>query len=339
MNSKIFLFPAGGPEAKKHYEASVDKVIKLKDLSEYLDSYSLNKIFYGDNVENCQIALWGLAPTKRLDNLYKKIERNDIVMFVQGGEIISFAMVLMKIESPFLSEKYWESNEWSNIIFLTSVKKTNHISLQDIFKSLDYNANYILRGPILLDHNKSKDIVNRYECIKSAQDEWIVAARNKIKKEEEPSNVLIFNPKIFISYSHKDEEYKDELKKHLMILFNIWKAGQIWDDRALEAGKDYNIQINKEIEEADIHILLISSDYFSSNACMSELEKIFTINKIIIPIIVRDCYWERLFSSFEKSIITFPENKSNIFISKDIDHEYKKIVEYIDNNINYLTIT
>ena len=67
MSSKIFLFPAGGAEAKKHYEASVDKVIKLRDLSEYLDSYSLNKIFYGDNVENCQIALWGLAPTKRLD--------------------------------------------------------------------------------------------------------------------------------------------------------------------------------------------------------------------------------------------------------------------------------
>ena len=334
MQSKIILFPAGGIEARKHYESSVKRVIKLKEFSDYLDSDSLNKIYYGDDVNKCQIALWGLVPTKRLNQIYKRIEPNDIVMFVQGGEIISFAMVLMKLESPILSEKYWGSNEWSNVIFLTSVKSKNNISLQDICKYLGYKENYILRGPLLLDNSKSNDILSKDEGLRGALEEWISAARSKMKKEEGSKDVLNFNPKIFISYSHKDEKYKDELKNHLMILFNIWKAGQIWDDRDLDAGTDYNIQIDREMEEANIHIILISSDYFASNACMSELEKMLKMDRIIIPIIVRDCYWEKLFSSLEKSIITFPENKANIFASMDKDNEYKKIVEYIDKNID-----
>lgn len=45
-------------------------------------------------------------------------------------------------------------------------------------------------------------------------------------------------PTVFISYSHKDEEWKDRLVTHLSVLE---RAGllDVWDDRRIEAGADW----------------------------------------------------------------------------------------------------
>jgi hypothetical protein len=44
-------------------------------------------------------------------------------------------------------------------------------------------------------------------------------------------------PKIFISYSHKDEGWKDKLRSHLGVIekdrFNLW------DDRRIQTGEDW----------------------------------------------------------------------------------------------------
>ena len=52
-------------------------------------------------------------------------------------------------------------------------------------------------------------------------------------------------PTVFISYSHKDEEWKDRLVTQLSVLA---KQGllDVWDDRRIGAGDDWF----KEIEEA-----------------------------------------------------------------------------------------
>ena len=78
MSSKIILFPVGSNLARKHYANSIKTTTKVENLSEYLDLDGLNSIYYG---ENCEVALWGLGSTKRLYNIYCRIEKNDIVMF------------------------------------------------------------------------------------------------------------------------------------------------------------------------------------------------------------------------------------------------------------------
>ena len=333
MSSKIILFPVGSNIARKHYANSIKITTKVENLSEYLDLDGLNSIYYG---ENCEVALWGLGSTKRLYNIYCRIEKNDIVMFIQNGQIISFAMVLMKIESFVISEKYWDSNEWSNIILLTAVKENMTITARDIWRCQGYKDYYVLRSPLVISGDKSTDILNNDNEIKNALNEWIELSNQELPdKEEKSKDELILNPRIFISYSHADERYKDELKKHLCVLIRIWNAAYIWDDRNLEAGTDFNNQIDKAMMEANILILLISADYIESNACMSEFDNIILQqgDKIIIPIIVRNCYWEKLFFKKGFNVITFPENKSNIYKSDDKDEEYKKIVEYIDEAI------
>ena len=72
--------------------------------------------------------------------------------------------------------------------------------------------------------------------------------------------------KVFISYSHTDENYRKELEKHLSVLK---RNGYIdtWTDRELIAGENWGTQIAKEIEEAKIILLLVSSDFLASNYC------------------------------------------------------------------------
>ncbi len=45
-------------------------------------------------------------------------------------------------------------------------------------------------------------------------------------------------PSVFISYSHKDEEWKDKLVDHLGVLQEEGLL-KIWEDRQIEGGDDW----------------------------------------------------------------------------------------------------
>ena len=47
------------------------------------------------------------------------------------------------------------------------------------------------------------------------------------------------SPSIFISYSHKDEEWKDQVVMHLRVL-EMEGMLDVWDDRRIEAGDDWH---------------------------------------------------------------------------------------------------
>ena len=69
--------------------------------------------------------------------------------------------------------------------------------------------------------------------------------------------------KIFISYSHKDEEWKDRLVTHLKVL-EMEGYCSLWDDREIEAGDDWLPGIKKALNEAQIIIMMISADFLIS---------------------------------------------------------------------------
>jgi len=50
------------------------------------------------------------------------------------------------------------------------------------------------------------------------------------------------NPTVFISYSHKDEEWKDRLVSHLGVLQQEGLL-DIWEDRRIAAGDDWYDEI------------------------------------------------------------------------------------------------
>ena len=72
--------------------------------------------------------------------------------------------------------------------------------------------------------------------------------------------------KLFYSYSHKDEALRDQLETHLKLL-QRQKVIDTWHDRQIGAGEEWQRAIDKNMEAADIILLLISADFLASDYC------------------------------------------------------------------------
>src|SRR5579872_1019065 len=105
-------------------------------------------------------------------------------------------------------------------------------------------------------------------------------------------------PNIFISYSHKDEVWKERLVTHLGVL-ERQKILQTWDDRRIKAGDEWFEAIEKEMTTAKVAVLLISahsltSDFILHTEVPNLLERRESEGMVIFPIIVKPCVWEEV---------------------------------------------
>ncbi len=101
---------------------------------------------------------------------------------------------------------------------------------------------------------------------------------------------------IFISYSHKDEAWKDELQKQLRVL-QLTGDFAVWDDRQIELGENWLPAIERAIASARVAILLVSSDFLTSSFVVQEeipkfLQRREQDGLKVVPIIVRPCAWQ-----------------------------------------------
>ena len=100
--------------------------------------------------------------------------------------------------------------------------------------------------------------------------------------------------KLFISYSHKDENLIDDFITHVAPLKNNGILSE-WYDRKIETGEGFQNDIDNNLENADIICLMISSNFLASNACLEEKDaalKLRENNGIrVIPIILSPCAW------------------------------------------------
>lgn len=101
---------------------------------------------------------------------------------------------------------------------------------------------------------------------------------------------------LFFSYSHADEELRNQLEKQLMILM---RQGVIdtWHDRMIGAGNEWKGAIDSHLETDEIILLLISPDFLSSDYCY-DVEMLRAIDRhnsgeaIVIPVFLRPCLWQ-----------------------------------------------
>jgi len=102
--------------------------------------------------------------------------------------------------------------------------------------------------------------------------------------------------KLFYSYSHKDENLRKELVNHLTILERQGVLAS-WHDRDIEAGAEWNQEIERHLNESQIILLLISSDFIASPFCWDNemacaMERHEASKAVVIPIILRSCDWK-----------------------------------------------
>ena len=103
--------------------------------------------------------------------------------------------------------------------------------------------------------------------------------------------------KVFVSYCHEDEEFKNALLKHLKPLERLNLINS-WHDGKIKPGEDWGRSISDNLEQADIVLLLVSVDFINSSYCHDvelerALEKEEEGQSRVIPIIVRPCLWTR----------------------------------------------
>jgi len=108
---------------------------------------------------------------------------------------------------------------------------------------------------------------------------------------DEPKNVL----EVFFSYSHKDQELRDQLEIHLSLLKNQGVISS-WYDRKILPGTEWAKEIDTHLNTAQIILLLISADFLASPYCYSiEVERAMERHgageALVIPIILRPCDW------------------------------------------------
>ncbi|MEM6966137.1 MAG: toll/interleukin-1 receptor domain-containing protein [Bacteroidota bacterium] len=141
--------------------------------------------------------------------------------------------------------------------------------------------------------------------------------------------------KVFLSYSHRDEDFKDELKKHLIPLVRMQEI-EIWDDRDIQAGDYWDDEINNALESADIVLLLISTDFIASTYCYEKelersMERVKEGTCRVIPVIIRTCKWERLPLG---KLQALPKNGKAIseWANRDVAYTYvaQKVYEVVD---------
>jgi hypothetical protein len=193
-----------------------------------------------------------------------------------------------------------------------ATKKERYIDIKQTMKSLVDNAPY---GVQIKDQKRIKlDSMSQYLLSDS---------------DKRPL-------RIFFSYSHKDEQYKKELDVHFAQLRNTGRV-ETWNDRKIIAGDNWDDNIKKQLEEADIVILMLSADFLNSPYIMQREMKIVEerLQKEekhfkAIPIFTRSCYWKGFEMMKKQGIPRDTDGKSRwIASSQDRDTLYTEIVEEV----------
>lgn len=113
-----------------------------------------------------------------------------------------------------------------------------------------------------------------------------------IKPSPAPAEVK----KVFISYSHKDEEAMKELDKFLGPLERKGEIS-IWTDRKILPGQLWKNAILTNLEDADLTLLLVSANFLDSDFINMEeipraLKRKNEGGKHVVPVILNYCLWD-----------------------------------------------
>jgi internalin A len=103
--------------------------------------------------------------------------------------------------------------------------------------------------------------------------------------------------RLVFSYSHKDEELRDQLETHLKLL-QRQDVISTWHDRKIQPGEEWEDVIDENFKRADLILLLVSADFIASDYCyqiemQTSLARHEKGEATVIPVILRTCQWQK----------------------------------------------
>ena len=145
--------------------------------------------------------------------------------------------------------------------------------------------------------------------------------------------------KIFISYAHKDEEYKNKL---VTFFASLKRRGYVsaWEDRQIPVGGEWDRHIKSALEEAEIILLLVSMDFMNSEYSFDvEVKRAIerhndpNDNARVVPIIVRPSDW--MDSEFA-SLQALPKGAKPISKWDNLDDAYLDVITQLKKVIKQI---
>jgi TIR domain len=143
--------------------------------------------------------------------------------------------------------------------------------------------------------------------------------------------------RVFISYSHKDEELRNQLEVQLAMLK---RQGLIetWHDRRMLAGDHLDWTISAELDAADVVLLLVSPDFLASDYCYKiekgrALERHREGTARLVSVVLRPCDWTHtdlanyLVTPTDGRAITTWPNQDEAFL--DVAKSIRRAIEEI----------
>jgi internalin A len=101
--------------------------------------------------------------------------------------------------------------------------------------------------------------------------------------------------RVFYSYAQADEKLRERMEVHLRILE---RQGLIepWHHRRILPGQERAREIDRNLEGADIVLLLVSADFLASDDCWDvevkrALERHDAGKATVVPVVLRPCDW------------------------------------------------
>jgi len=137
--------------------------------------------------------------------------------------------------------------------------------------------------------------------------------------------------RVFYSYSHADRRMLERLQTHMAMLR---REGLIteWSDRAIEAGSQWRDEIERELEAADVILLLVSAPFLDSDFCYEEemgraVERARSGDVLLIGILLRPVDgWDKTpFAEFQ----LVPRGARPISTWSNADEAYRNVVASI----------
>jgi len=137
---------------------------------------------------------------------------------------------------------------------------------------------------------------------------------------------------VLLCYAHQDERMVHQLKNHLSSLEHN-RLIAVWDYGNISPGAEWEQEINKHLDEAQMILLLISASFLGSNYYYKiEMQEVIKRHERkearVIPVILRPVHWEE--PPLDK-LQPLPDRYKTITDWSPRDEGYKKVAVGIAN--------